>query len=70
MALPHIHKSKCRDEIIARKTANEAIKKSVRAGSAAKQSLKRLPTQPKAGYFYSLEDAPETIQPLAYVDLV
>jgi hypothetical protein len=27
-------------------------------------------TQPKTGYFYSLEATPETIQPLPYVDLV
>jgi hypothetical protein len=32
--------------------------------------LKRQNSQPKAGYFYNIEAAPETIQPLPYVDLV
>ena len=32
--------------------------------------LIRLPAQPKTGYFYKIEEAPTTIQPLPYVDLV
>jgi hypothetical protein len=32
--------------------------------------LKRENTQPKTGYFYNIENAPETIQPTPYVDLV
>ena len=33
-------------------------------------SLKRLPRQPKVGYFLSRDTEPETIQPTPYVDLV
>ena len=69
IALPHVHKSKCLDEIIRRKKENEDIKKAARNGGERK-SLKRLPTQPKAGYVYKKTEEPETIQPLAYVDLV
>lgn len=35
-----------------------------------KVSLKRLPRQPKVGYFLARESEPETIQPTPYVDLV
>jgi hypothetical protein len=35
-----------------------------------KQNLKRENVQPKTGYFYKLENKPQTIQPLPYVDLV
>jgi len=38
--------------------------------SGEKKSLKRQATQPKEGYFYTLEATPETIQPVPYVDLV
>ena len=68
VSIPHVHHSKCRDEIISRKKSNEAQKAAVRAG-AARIPLKRLPTQPKAGYFYDVTSI-ETIQPLPYVDLV
>lgn len=69
VSLPHIHKSKCQDEIIRRKKENEAIKAAARKGGE-KKFLKRLPTQPKIGYVFKLSEAPETIQPLCYVDLV
>jgi len=70
VAIPHVHHSKCRDEIIKRKKENEAHKAAVRSGSTPKKMLKRLPRQPKEAYFYDLEKEPETIQPLPYVDLV
>ena len=69
IALPHLHKSKCRDEIIRRKVENEAIKKAAREGGE-KKSLKRQPTLPKAGYVYKGAAPPETIQPQIHVDLV
>jgi len=69
VAIPHVHHSKCRDEIIQRKKDNEAHKQAVRAGTAQKKMLKRLPKQPKEAYFYDV-GAVETIQPLPYVDLV
>eukprot|EP01038_Epipyxis_sp_PR26KG_P014749 gene14749-19828_t len=70
IAIPHVHASKCRDEVIARKKTNEATKAAVRSGKAQKVSLKRVNKQPKTGYFYTLTATPETIQPLPYVDLV
>ena len=33
VALPHVHHSKCRDELIRRKRENEETKKEARAGS-------------------------------------
>jgi large subunit ribosomal protein L21e len=69
VAIPHVHHSKCRDEIIARKLSNDEHSAAVRAGTAEKKLLKRLPTQPKEAYFYNIEGI-ETIQPLPYVDLV
>lgn len=70
IATPHLHPSTCQKQIISRKQSNEAHKKAVREGKAEKTSLKRENTQPKKGYFYALENTPETIQPLPYVDLV
>jgi large subunit ribosomal protein L21e len=69
IAVPHLKPSTCQSQIIARKVENEAIKNAVRAG-APRQNLKRQNTQPKSGYFYTLTNTPETIQPLPYVDLV
>jgi large subunit ribosomal protein L21e len=92
VALPHVHASKCRDEVIARRLSNEAHKKAVleKKGinqmlapqyrlypyyatilfAAQPKSLKRIATQPKAGYFYTVENTPKTITPIPYVDLV
>jgi len=70
IATPHLKPSTCQKQIISRKKENEAIKKSVKEGTSERQNLKRVNTQPKAGYFYTLEATPETIQPLPYVDLV
>jgi large subunit ribosomal protein L21e len=70
VAVPHVTPSKCRDEVIARRLANEAHKKAVLQGTATRKSLKRQAVQPKAGYFYKVEATPETITPIPYVDLV
>lgn len=70
VATPHVKPSTCQAQIIARKATNESIKKAVRDGKIERQNLKRENTQPKTGYFYNVEIAPETIQPLPYVDLV
>lgn len=70
IATPHLTPSTCQKQIISRKKTNEAIKAAVRAGKGEKQNLKRVNTQPKTGYFYTLSNTPETIQPLPYVDLV
>mmetsp|Transcript_5648 Transcript_5648/g.4048 ORF Transcript_5648/g.4048 Transcript_5648/m.4048 type:complete len:161 (-) Transcript_5648:154-636(-) len=70
VSIPHVHASKCRDEVIARKASNEEHKRNVREGKGEKKSLKRQAVQPKEGYFYTIDNAPETITPLPYVDLV
>mmetsp|Transcript_12229 Transcript_12229/g.8897 ORF Transcript_12229/g.8897 Transcript_12229/m.8897 type:complete len:161 (+) Transcript_12229:64-546(+) len=70
VSVPHLRPSSCQADIIARKQANDAHKKAVREGKAEKKSLKRQNTQPKTGYFYNIENVPETIQPTPYVDLV
>lgn len=69
IAVPHVLPSKCQQQIIARKKQNEDIKAAARKGGA-KQNLKRENAQPKAGYVYKIEQEPQTIQPLPYVDLV
>jgi large subunit ribosomal protein L21e len=69
VGIEHIAHSKCRNEVIRRKVENETIKAKVRSENLPKQSLKRSPRQPKAGYSYKVESEPETIQPLPYVDL-
>ena len=69
VSVPHVKHSKCRDEVIRRKKENAEAKVAAAAGGE-RVSLKRLPTQPKAGYFLSRDVAPETIQPTPYVDLV
>ena len=70
VATPHVFHSKCRDEIIRRKREAEEYKATVRSGSAPKIQLKRTPKLPKEGYLYKMTEAPETIQPLKYIDLV
>ncbi len=65
VSLPHVHKSKCQDEIIRRKAENEAVK---RAGGE-KKDLKRHNTEPKEGHFYTPVDM-TTMRAQAYVDLV
>lgn len=70
IATPHLKPSTCQAQIIARKAENDAHKKAVRAGTAEKKNLKRENAQPAKGYFYTLTNVPETIQPLPYVDLV
>ena len=65
----HVHASKCKDEIRSRIAKNEEAKKAARAGGE-RVNLKRVPGQPKVGYFYKLEAEPETIQPLPFEDLV
>mmetsp|Transcript_20323 Transcript_20323/g.34254 ORF Transcript_20323/g.34254 Transcript_20323/m.34254 type:complete len:160 (+) Transcript_20323:52-531(+) len=69
VSLPHVKASKCRDELIQRKKDNAAAKAAAKAGGE-RVSLKRLPRQPKAGYFLARDEEPETIQPTPYVDLV
>lgn len=71
ISCPHVKPSTCQAEIIARVKSNEAAKAAVRGG-AEKVTLKRLPKQPKGGFFYTFPSAEgaETIQPLPYVDLV
>jgi large subunit ribosomal protein L21e len=69
IAVPHVLPSKCQQQIIARKKENEQIKAAARKGGP-KVNLKRVNTQPKAGYVYKIDKTPETIQPLPYVDLV
>jgi large subunit ribosomal protein L21e len=64
VAIPHIHKSKCRDEIIRRVKENETAKKN--GGGVL---LKRQNTLPKAGYAQAFGDV-ATIQATPYVDLV
>ena len=56
------------DSIIRRVKENEEAKKAARAGGE-KVSLKRENANPKAGYVWK-GDAPTTIQPIPYVDLV
>lgn len=70
IATPHLKPSTCQSQIIQRKKDNEQIKADVRAGKAPRQNLKRENAQPKKGYFYTITQTPETIQPLPYVDLV
>ncbi len=70
IATPHAKPSKCQAQIIARRKENEAIKAQVRAGTAPRANLKRQNTQPKTGYFFTLNGVPQTIQPVPYVDLV
>ncbi|KAJ1438162.1 ribosomal protein L21e-domain-containing protein [Ochromonadaceae sp. CCMP2298] len=70
ISLPHVKPSTCQKQIIERKKSNEAHKKAVREGTATKANLKRIPKQPKSGYFFGQEEKPETIQPLPYIDLV
>merc|ERR1719330_1075389 len=70
--IEHIRKSKCQQEILARKVSNEAAKEEARK-TGVKVNLKRTPKLPKAGYF--LEKAGEdgvitTIQSLPFSDLV
>lgn len=68
VAIPHVRHSKCRDSIIRRVKENEAAKTAAKAGGE-KVNLKRENANPKAGYVWK-GDAPSTIQPIPYVDLV
>jgi large subunit ribosomal protein L21e len=69
--IEHIRKSKCQQEILARKLRNESLKAAARAGGE-KADLKRHPVKPKAGYFLAAPGDTElvTIQPLPFSDLV
>lgn len=69
VAVPHVRPSKCQKEIKDRILKNEEAKKSTKNGGKV-VSLKRQNSLPKAGYFYTVENKPESIQPLVYVDLV
>jgi large subunit ribosomal protein L21e len=67
----HCHPSKCKDDWKMRIRSNEATKKAVREAGSEKKNLKRLPTQPKKGFFLEMEGkTPETIQALPFVDLM
>jgi large subunit ribosomal protein L21e len=68
VALPHVHASKCQDEIIRRVKENEAAKVAAKA-SGSKVSLKRENTLPKAGHAYTPVDM-TTIRAQPYIDLV
>merc|ERR1712070_592312 len=66
----HVHPSKCQSEIIRRKKENEAAKVEARK-TGVKVNLRRIPKQPKEGYFLKNRDAEiQTIQPLPFVDLL
>ncbi len=67
--LEHVLPSKCRIGHIARVTHNDEVKKAVKAGTMAKQSLKRSPKMPKAAYTLKLA-APETIQPIPFSNVL
>ena len=70
VSVPHVKPSTCQKQIIERRKENERIKKDVRENGASRVNLKRVNTQPKAGYFYTLDAVPETIQPVPYVGLI
>jgi len=70
--IEHVRKSKCQKEILARKVSNEAAKEKARK-TGEQVSLKRLPIQPKEGYFVEKPGGHgeiTTIQPLPFSDLV
>ena len=71
--IEHIRKSKCQNEILARKVQNEAAKEEARK-TGVKVNLKRTPKLPKEGYFLISpggEGTPvTTIQPLPFSDLL
>lgn len=71
--IEHVRKSKCQQEILRRKTENEARKAAVRAEGAEKISLKRTPKLPKEAYYVAApggDGVVTTIQPLPFSDLV
>ena len=68
VALPHVHKSKCQEEIIRRVKENETAKAAAKAGGA-KVALKRENTMPKAGHFYEPAEL-ITMRAQPYIDLV
>jgi large subunit ribosomal protein L21e len=70
VSTPHVRPSKCQKQIIERRRENEKVKKEVREKGLPKVNLKRENAQPKAGYFYTLTNIPETIQPVPYVGLI
>ena len=71
--IEHVRKSKCQNEILARKVQNEAAKEEARK-TGVKVNLKRTPKLPKEGYFLISpggEGTPvTTIQPLPFSDLL
>jgi large subunit ribosomal protein L21e len=71
--IEHVRKSKCQQEILRRKTENEARKAAVRTEGAEKISLKRTPKLPKDAYYVAApggDGVVTTIQPLPFSDLV
>ncbi len=68
VSIPHVHKSKCRDEIIRRVKENEAIKAAAKKGGA-KQNLKRQHKVPNKSHFYTPVDM-TTMRATPYIDLV
>lgn len=69
VAVPHVRPSKCQSDWIARVKSNEETKAAARQGGE-KKVLKRQHAGPKAGFFYNLSGAPETIEVKPYVDLL
>mmetsp|Transcript_8861 Transcript_8861/g.27257 ORF Transcript_8861/g.27257 Transcript_8861/m.27257 type:complete len:160 (+) Transcript_8861:118-597(+) len=65
----HVVPSKCQNEIIARKKANEAAKLQAKE-SGEKVLLKRQPKAPNQGFVIAIPETPETIQPIPFSDLV
>ena len=71
ISVPHVRPSNCQTGWIAQVKANETHKMAVKAGTAARFSLKRQPKGPKAAYNYTVATkGSTTIQPIPYSDLV
>jgi large subunit ribosomal protein L21e len=68
VAIPHVYKSKCRDEIIKRVQDNEAAKAAARTGGV-KKNLKRVNELPRVAHFYTPVDM-TTITAIPYSDLI
>ena len=71
----HVHHSKCRDEIISRVKANEAIKEAWRKGGKKPEefkNLKRVNRQPEKGGIVKVNEAskPKIFYPKAYEFIV
>ena len=67
--LEHVLPSKCRLGHIDRVQTNDEVKKAVKAGTMAKQALKRTPKLPKVAYTLKLSE-PETIQPIPFSNVL